>query len=447
MQISVWYPAVKTARQSFMRFEEYVYLLSQELNFSPLTTKQARQSVDTFMKGPVTRGAAIDKLDALMKMRTGAIKNASPAPGRFPLVVYAHIPPSGNSIMCEYLASHGFVVAAIPVKGTFEYNLDVTLAGVETQIKDIEFVIGLLSLARNVAGDKTAAIGMSFGAISAFGLQTRNSELDAVISLDGGIGSPFGANVVQRTPYYNLSRVTVPLLHLYGANVPGTDLTFIHSLKYSRRYLIAFPGMRHADFTNQGMFEHFVPGFDGKPVGDPKTGFEWVCRYTLAFLKSYLTGHSESSSVLDNPPEVNGVPAGLLTVDKKSNLKAPPTSRQLQAMIQEKGVQSVVALYTQLKETDAQPLSQPVFADVVRWLSEKGDWKSAKELVDLRLDSYPKSAWANYAAAEVYRRLGNNPRARELYEEALRLLPSDFDPELDTRRWAIFEGARRNLGL
>jgi hypothetical protein len=101
MQISVWYPAVKTARQSFMRFEEYVYLLSQELNFSPLTTKQARQSVDTFMKGPVTRGAAIDKLDALMKMRTGAIKNASPAPGRFPLVVYAHIPPSGNSIMCE----------------------------------------------------------------------------------------------------------------------------------------------------------------------------------------------------------------------------------------------------------------------------------------------------------------------------------------------------------
>ena len=56
MQISVWYPAVKTARQSFMRFEEYVYLLSQELNFSPLTTKQAKQSVDTFMKGR-SRGA------------------------------------------------------------------------------------------------------------------------------------------------------------------------------------------------------------------------------------------------------------------------------------------------------------------------------------------------------------------------------------------------------
>jgi len=446
MQIGVWYPAISTGHRSTMRFEEYVYLLAQELKFAPLTIKEREQSVRAFMKEPLSKGASADRLEALMKMRTGAIKDASPVRGRFPLVVYAHIPPSGNSIMCEYLASHGFVVAAIPWKGTFEYNLDVGLTGVETQVKDMEFVIGTLRSNPQVDADKVAVIGMSFGAISALGLQTRNREVDALISLDGGIGSLFGANVVQRTPYYSLSRITVPLAHLHGPDVPGTDLTFINGLKYSRRFLVAFPGMRHGDFVNNGMLEHFVPGIQGKTAVDTKTGFEWVCRYALHFLKTYLKQESASLSFLENSPEKNGVPHRVLNVEIKTALAAPPTAGQLQAMIEARGVRSVAALYAQLKKSDPQPLPQQTLNDVARWLGEKNDWKSAREIVDLRLDSYPKSAWANYAAAEIYRRLGDNARARQLYTEALALLAIDFDPELDfNRRRGIYEGSRRNL--
>ena len=444
MQIGLWYPAIKSGR-SFMPFEEYVYLLAQELNFSPLNNEQRAQSIKSFMKDPLAAGAAAGKLQSLLKMKTGAVKNAVPARGRFPLIVYAHIAPSGNSIMCEYLASHGFVVAAIPWKGTFEYNLDVGLTGVETQIQDLQFVIGRLRNRADVNGDKIAVIGMSFGAISALGLQSRNADLDAVVSLDGGIGSPFGAGLVPRTPYYSVSRITAPLLHLYGPNVPGTDLSYLQTLKYSRRYFVGFPGMRHADFVNQGMFEHFVPGIQGKALGDSKTGFEWACRYTLYFLKAHLNGESASLVILENSPDVNKVPAGVLTVERKENLAAPLTARALQAMIEQNGVQSVVTLYRRLKVTDPQPLPQQTLSDVARWLGEKSDWKAAKEIVDLRLDSYPNSAWANYAAADVYRRLGENQRARKLYEEALRLLPGDFDPEVDARRRGIFEGARRFL--
>lgn len=94
---------------------------------------------------------------------------------------------------------------------------------------------------------------------------------------------------------------------------------------------------------------------------------------------------------------------------------------------------------------DPQPFTQQSLSDIARWLGDKGNWKSAKEIVDLRLSSYPESAWANYAAAEVYRRLGDTERAGELYSETLRLLPTDFEPETDLRRRAIYEGARRNL--
>ena len=98
-----------------------------------------------------------------------------------------------------------------------------------------------------------------------------------------------------------------------------------------------------------------------------------------------------------------------------------------------------------MRTTDPQPLPQQTLSDVARWLGERGDWKSAKDVVDLRLQSHPNSSWAHYAAAEVYRRLGDTDRAKELYKESLRLLPNDFDPELDSRRQAISEGARRQL--
>ena len=223
MQIGVWYPTANTS-QSFMQFAEYVYLLAQELDFSPLTENRRQQAIASFMKEPLSRGVSEEQLQRLLKIKTAAVKNAPPT-RRFPLVVYAHIAPSGNNIMCEYLASHGFVVATIPWKGTFEYNLDVGLTGVETQIKDIEFAIGLLRKEPNVDGRKIATIGMSFGAISTLGLQSRNSDVKALISLDGGIGSAFGAAVVQRTPYHSMARISAPLLHLYGSNVAGTDLT------------------------------------------------------------------------------------------------------------------------------------------------------------------------------------------------------------------------------
>ena len=445
MQFGVWYPARHDGRRSFLRYEHYVHLLAQELQFSPLSLREREENVQAFMKEPLSLGAAADKLKALMRLKTAAIKDARPARGRFPLVIFAHVAPALNSIMCEYLASHGFVVAAIPVKGSFEHALDVGLTGVETQIRDIEFVMGVLKKEPNVAGDKIAAIGMSFGAISVLGFATRNSEVDALVSLDGGIGSPFGAGVVQRTPFYSLFRVAAPLLHLYGPSIPGTDLTFINRLKYSRRYLLAFPALRHTDFVNYGMLEYFVPNIQGKPSGDTKTGFEWVCRYTLRFLNAYLKVDRESRLLLDSLAKANSGREAILIADIKENVQPPPTVQQLRALIEEKGVGSVVALYKELTNADPQPFTQQSLSDIARWLGEKGDWKSTREIVDLRLSSYPESAWANYAAAEVYRRVGDIERSRKLYNEALRLLPTDFEPETDIRRRAIYEGARRNV--
>jgi len=76
MQIGVWYPTAKTSSRPFMQFEEYVYLLAQELDFSPLTQNQRQQAIASFMKEPLSRGVSEAQLQRLMKLKTGAIKNA-----------------------------------------------------------------------------------------------------------------------------------------------------------------------------------------------------------------------------------------------------------------------------------------------------------------------------------------------------------------------------------
>lgn len=124
MQVSIWYPAIPARRADYMNFEEYVFLRSLELDFNPLSEKAKLLSKKNFVATPLAHGASADKLETLMKVKTGAIKNADPAAGRFPLIVFAHSSPPQQSIMCEYLASFGFVVAAVPSKGSFGYDFD-----------------------------------------------------------------------------------------------------------------------------------------------------------------------------------------------------------------------------------------------------------------------------------------------------------------------------------
>ena len=76
MQIGVWYPTAKTSSRPFMQFEDYVYLLAQELDFSPLTQNQRREAIASFMKEPLSRGVSEAQLQRLKKLKTGAIKNA-----------------------------------------------------------------------------------------------------------------------------------------------------------------------------------------------------------------------------------------------------------------------------------------------------------------------------------------------------------------------------------
>jgi hypothetical protein len=452
MQINVWYPARASRGSSPMLFEEYAELLLQEVDFAPLNDAQRRLSAEKFLENPVELGGDAVKirprLQELMKTETAAFRDAGAARGRFPLVIFpAYKSPAVQSIMCEYLASHGFVVAATGLKGTLEAEPEISVAGLETHSADLQFVTGTLRALPFVDGEKLALMGVGFIASGCLALQTRNTDVDALISLDGGIPSAFEDRMLKRTPYWDVSAIRVPLLAIHAPH-PNIDPAFFDQYKYSTRHLIHFPRMSEFYFLNYGMMERLVPGIIGQPPGDTKLGYEWASRYCLHFLKAYLKGERESLAFLLNEPARSRAPEGLFSMTFKKALTPPPTMPEVKAMIRQQGFESVVALYHQLRREDPQPFSQEKLADLSNWLAYRRDpeWKARRALALIRVESFPQSARAHFALAGVASQLKEKELARKHYGEALRLLESDPDPMLDyALRKRIEQSARQGL--
>jgi len=99
-----------------------------------------------------------------LAMPLWAVQDAPPESGRFPLFVYA---PSfsamswENADLCEYLASHGYVVVASPDMGATTRNVTGDLTGIDAQARDISFLIGYGQTLPNTDISKVAVAGLA----------------------------------------------------------------------------------------------------------------------------------------------------------------------------------------------------------------------------------------------------------------------------------------------
>ena len=144
----VWYPAGKegngnVAGGARLSGADYVRITRADEQFA-LPAEEAERRVAAWVKA---RSAAMPQAAVLQEMQqpTLALRDVAPAPGVFPLVVYA--PGFGSSAaenaeLCEFLASHGYVVMASASMGSRGRTMSLDIEGVEAQAADIRFLIG-----------------------------------------------------------------------------------------------------------------------------------------------------------------------------------------------------------------------------------------------------------------------------------------------------------------
>ena len=316
MQTLIWYPAERGSG-SQMNYGDYLSLFSSEDSFT-LTPSEAAEVLRKDL------GDYLADADPSAKMWAG--KDANPAPGKFPIVVYAPSfsgPGFENADVCEFLASYGYVVIASPSIGSHSFDMNSGLEGAEAQARDISFEIGFAATVPQADLSQVAVLGYSWGGISNFFAASRDKRIKALIAFDGSVR--YFPSLIYKSDSVRPKEMTIPLLFFTRGEIPleelvGADLSgnVLNDMTHSDVYIVRMHDMRHGEFDS--MHQRSPAYWEHHPAGEYSSeetsqSYNWVARYTLEFLNWTLRQEPDAGKFLATAPAKNGVPDHMLAVD------------------------------------------------------------------------------------------------------------------------------------
>lgn len=433
VQVSFWYPALPSKHGGKMKFGAYVDLLAREGDPARGQGNRGEPGKELFVKsvrrwlGEIPSGTGVDEL---LNTETGATAEAVPAKGKFPLVLVAQGSSQSaltHSILCEYAASHGFVLVTVPSVGPMSREMPSEPRGAEGQARDLECASAAVrEFLHAGAGEGTAIVGFSFGGFASLLEATRNPDVGALISLDSNLGFAGAAEFLSRCADFDAGGMRIPLLHFSQYEYPGLEEKFVDSLRYCDRTIIRVKGLTHFDFSSFGMIAAIVPGFVKGTRPEQREGYESVCRHVLAFLENVRDG-KEAAAARDGADFAPGS-RGLFTI---RHLGADPAALRYEEfvdVIRARGIGEARALYTRGKQ--AAP-GDTLFAEGTlnrlgyELLYAYGLTAEAIEVFRWNAESYPASFNVYDSLGEAYLASGNNDLAAANYRKSLSLNPQN----------------------
>ena len=243
-------------------------------------------------------------LERIFAVRTGAIADAPPAGGRFPLLLWGKGEDGhalDHALLNEFLASHGYVVASTPALPQHARRVQrYDAVSVRTQLRDLEFVIQALHDQRNLDLERIGVLAWSFGGLPAAQLTMRNPHVRALVSLDSRIGFRNPPEVLSALD--DPDRMTVPLLHLTGSGEPRVerikDPSFLDSLRYAETYRLTLAKLRHRDFNFVWGDVPRLAGVDAPWPRPPAEITKLIAEVVLTFLDATLQNREQAREAL-----------------------------------------------------------------------------------------------------------------------------------------------------
>lgn len=256
LQLGIWYPVRKNGQP----FKVEEYLKGYDVKFSPET----EGSTKPFFGFVKALQADSTKVVAMTSQFAKATQNAMFAKGKFPLIVYMasfNGSLTENYLLCELLASHGYVVVCMPGWGADSPQMKLDQQSLQAQLDDASLVLKTFLTKSYVDKDKIITCGFSIGAFAAIRLASLNPVVSKIITLDGThsyrydmLNSPtqsFALSTHQKFLQFNQR----PLLRL------KLDTTFYHQTDISAIYT-RFKNLDHTDFSSVYMMLNMATGPD-----------------------------------------------------------------------------------------------------------------------------------------------------------------------------------------
>jgi dienelactone hydrolase len=433
ISVSVWYPAREgISATEPLKVLDYFRILKQEEEWEHLPDEQLLNWF-YYQNTPTNQGHLQEK--------ARAFRAPEFADGTFPVILYA---PSfqassvENFALCEYLASHGYLVISSPSRGSETRWFARAEKEIETQARDLEFLIAEALKYPVADGSGIAAMGFSFGGLAGVLTQMRNDRIKAFASLDGT--ERYQESVLKGSPFFDYGKLDVPYMHMAQKNIPdsvlaadgippelNTTFNLYDSITKSRAYRLKFHNLTHSYFSTMGvLFEKRDPRQD---KSDPEImeSYRWVSIYAKTFFDAFLKGDDQALEFVNKAPSENGIPPGLISSKTKLPQTEPMGFEEFNDLAKRQQYENLNTLYESLlakdpdlvlPENNLNTLGLQLVFD-----PEKGG--EGIEILRFATERYPKSANLMDSLAEAYLFLGEEEKALECFKKSLELNPQN----------------------
>jgi hypothetical protein len=378
----------------------------------------------------------------LLTINTFAARDARPADGRFPLVVY-HAGLGGsyedNAVLCEYLASHGYIVITAAYS-----NADSTLLEINydlaTTAADNAWLMRFAHSLPFADTGRLAAVGHSFGAQASLAWHAApNSPLDAVVVLDttveyGGLEWPGFAPLKLQL---EAGRRSSSPAFVFAARRRNPQFeTFDPYLKFAPRYEATVDHLDHNDFVLHGVLGKTLRIDRGK-VEPARRNYDRVCEHVLKFLDGYVKHDRAALAWLEQRTQGVGLDESF-QLRYKAPHPVPPTGRQIVSLLDRQGAEKTRALL----QTMAADLDRDALLWAGKTLFNSHRRADAVTVFTWATELYPQSAQVHQALGDLLKAGHAAPHAKAAYTKALSLIADDpdlTDPERADAREEIQE--------
>ncbi len=448
LQTLVWYPAPTGGTP--LRYADYLRTEATDLVF-----ERSEAEVAAFMATKRQWTAARvgpAETQRLFDQRMGAVRNAPAAAGRFPVVLYT--PGRGGTAhevadLGEYLASHGYVMLATRSLGTRTSLMNTDLQGLDSQVRDFEFLLAYARTLPQADLGHVAAMGWSWGGLANVVAATQDARITALVSFDGTREPTFTRPlpVTQLTvPWLYIQRRAQTVSELSKEGIE-TSFSLLNAATYANVYQLVMHPMEHVDFSAAMLRAEPPAYFAEYSRAEVETAYRWTCRYTLEFLNAYLKGDAAGQQFLDRRPAENGVPAHTASLRHRPAQAGPvPTQAGFAAALSAEGFDHALAVYRRVQQQD------PTFAlaadDLNAWgyqlLNDAQRRPEARAIFQLGTELYPTDANLFDSLGEADERNQDPAAARTHYRRSLDLNPQNANARQRLQALGTPSGAPAN---
>jgi len=306
--IHFWYPSNEIIQKDSYSFKDYIDLISLREDFNKPPKEVEENSfyfVDAYA-GFAKQNLGVDTslttqqiLDYPVLAQYGLALAKSNK--EFPLLIYA---PSNsksavqNHLICEYLASHGYLVIADGSAGENSLNRSNDTNSIMAQVEDMEFILGYFEDSLKIKYARLGLMGFSSGGLATAIFQMRNKKVKAVFSMDGG--QEYGAYItLSKVEDFDLKKTKVPYCLLVNNFENFSIYPFYNSIVLKEKQMFRMSYLDHNGFVSFWRF------FD---LCSPKNStskfcasYDYISSTALTFFDKYLktTSFRNNESAFD----------------------------------------------------------------------------------------------------------------------------------------------------